>query len=126
VKIHLLEVVDATGREILVKRGEASPLVVFSEEGEKFQFAGSRDEKCVLILRFKVNTLETLEKELSSRQLEDLNEEIETQLAKNKHERKAYRSYLDYTNRFLDRLDNGRYTNAESNSREVEDLNDIK
>lgn len=53
----------------MVKRGEASPLVRYSQEGERFQFTGSQSEQCVLILKFRVSTLADVEKQLSSREL---------------------------------------------------------
>ena len=40
----------------------------------------------MLILKFKVSTLEQVEKKLGSRELERLNDQVEIELIKNKHE----------------------------------------
>lgn len=108
VRIEMLERVG----EALVKRGEASPLLRYSRDGDRFQFAASREEKCVLVLRFRASTLAEAEKQLSSRELQKLNDQVELELIKNKHENENYLSYLEYTNRFLDCLDNAKYLGA--------------
>lgn len=60
-------------------------MVRYSSEGDRFQFAGSRQEQCVLILKFRASTLAEVEKQLSKRELEKLNDKVELELMKNKH-----------------------------------------
>jgi hypothetical protein len=60
-------------------------MVRYSQEGDRYQFAGSKEEQCVLILKFRASTLAAVEKQLSSRELEKLNEQVELELMKNKH-----------------------------------------
>lgn len=70
-----IEMLERVGEE-LVKRGEASPMVRYSQEGDRYQFAASRKEQCVLILKFRASTLSEVEKRLSNRELEKLNDQV--------------------------------------------------